>query len=369
MATDFYELLGVTPSASDDEIKKAYRALARRYHPDANPGDAEAEARFKEISIAYETLRDPERRRRYDLFGPDAAAQGAAASGFGLNDLFDAFFGGDAFGGRGRGPSGPPRGADVETVVELTLAEVVTGASRALEVPVPVACAACDGSGCSPGTHPERCTTCGGSGEVRQVRRSLLGQLVTAGRCPECGGLGTVVPSPCEACRGDGRVRGVRRVDVDVPAGIDDSQRLRLSARGAAAPRGGEPGDLYVTVRVTPDPEWSRRGDDLHRVVTLAMTQAALGAHLDLDTFDGPEAIDVPAGTQHGTQLRLRGRGVPSLRSGRRGDLVLEIAVEIPRDLTADEAALLETLARTRGEPVTPREEGFFSRIRSAFQS
>jgi molecular chaperone DnaJ len=367
MATDYYELLGVPSSASDDEIKKAYRTLARRYHPDANPGDAGAEARFKEISVAYETLRDPERRRRYDLFGPDGASAGAGPTHFGLNDLFDAFFGGDAFGGRG--PSGPPRGADVETVVELTLAEVVAGASRSLEVPVPMSCESCGGSGCAPGTHPARCPTCQGSGEVRQVRRSILGQLVTAGRCPECGGLGAIVPTPCDVCRGDGRVRGVRRVDVDVPAGIDDSQRLRLAGRGAAAPRGGESGDLYVTVRVRPDPTWSRRGDDLHRVVTVAMTQAALGTRVDLETFDGAEALDVPAGTQHGTLLRLRGRGVPSLRSGRRGDLVVEIAVDIPRNLTADEAALLESLAQTRGEPVTAREEGLFSRIRSAFQS
>lgn len=376
MATDFYALLGVASNATDDEIKKAYRQLARKYHPDANPDDPEAETRFKEISVAYETLRDPERRRRYDMFGPEGAAAGAGAGAygagsFGLNDLFDAFFGGDVFGGGGGrgGRAGPMSGPDVEAAMVLTLNDVVFGAKKSLDLRMPVTCDTCDGSGCEPGTHPEQCPTCGGSGEVRQVRRSLLGQLVTAGPCPQCGATGQIIPSPCATCHGDGRVNGTRQLEIDVPAGIDDGQRLRLAGRGAAGPRGGPPGDLYVSVRVEPHPDFERRGDDLHRVVRVAMTQATLGTHLKLSTLDGEQDLVVPPGTQHGRRFELRGHGVPSLRTGRRGDLVVEIAVDVPTKLSAEEAELLQQFAALRGEEVAPaKDHGFFSRIRSAFQ-
>jgi molecular chaperone DnaJ len=375
MATDYYEMLGVSSNASEDEIKKAYRRLARQYHPDANPGDVEAEARFKEISVAYETLRDPERRRRYDMFGPDGARAGTPGGGgfdagaFGLNDLFDAFFGGDVFGGGRGGRAGPAGGPDVEALMRLSLDEVVFGAKKTLDLRMPVTCDACDGSGCAPGTHPERCPTCNGSGEVRQVRRSLLGQLVTAAPCQECRGTGNVIPSPCDTCHGEGRTAGTRQLEIDVPAGIEDGQRLRLAGRGAAAPRGGPPGDLYVSVHVEPHPEYERRGDDLYRVLRVAMTQAALGAHVELATLDGSEDLVVPPGTQHGRRFHLKGHGVPSLRSGRRGDLVVEIAVDVPTKLSNEEAELLAQFAEMRGEDVAPaKDHGFFSRIRSAFQ-
>jgi molecular chaperone DnaJ len=374
MTTDFYELLGVSPSATDDEIKKAYRTLARKYHPDANPGDAAAEARFKEISVAYETLRDPERRRQYDMFGPEGVGAAAGAGGFGagqfgLNDLFDAFFGGDLFGGRSRGPAGPAPGPDVEAVMDLTLEEVVHGVKKTLDLRLPVDCDACDGSGCAPGTHAETCPTCGGAGEVREVRRSLLGQIVTAAPCRHCGATGRIIPTPCPTCHGEGRVAGNRELEIDVPAGIEHGQRLRLAGRGAAAQRGGPPGDLYVSVRVAPGADYERRGDDLYRVVPVAMTQAALGTHLQLETFDGPQDLVVPPGTQPGRQFVLKGHGVPSLRSGRRGNLVVEIGVEIPAKLSSDEAELLAQFAALRGEEVAPtKDHGFFSRIRSAFQ-
>jgi molecular chaperone DnaJ len=372
MATDFYELLGVSSSASDDEIKKAYRNLARQYHPDTNPGDATAEARFKEISVAYETLRDPERRRRYDMFGPDGASAGPGgfdAGHFGgLNDLFDAFFGGDAFGGRGRG-GGPAPGPDVETIMQITLSEVVFGAKKTIDLRMPVACATCDATGCAPGTHAERCGTCDGSGEVRQVRRSLIGQLVTSSPCDRCRGSGSIIPDPCEDCRGEGRVTGTRQLEIDMPAGIDDGQRLRLAGRGAAAPRGGPPGDLYVSVRIEPHPHFERRGDDLYRVLRVAMTQATLGTHVELETLDAKEDLVVPPGTQHGRRFQLKGHGVPSLRTGRRGDLVVEIAVDVPTKLSAEESELLSQFAALRGEEVAPqKDQGFFSRIRSAFQ-
>ncbi len=370
---DYYETLGVSPQATDDEIKKAFRALARQHHPDANPDNPDAAERFKEINEAYATLSDPEKRRRYDMFGPEGAAAGAGAGSpfgagaFGLNDLFDAFFGGDMFAG-GRGPSGPMRGPDAETVLSLTLEDVVFGARKTLDLRMPVECETCDGSGCAPGTHPERCSTCDGTGEMRQVRRSLLGQLVTASPCTVCGATGQVIPNPCEVCHGAGRVDASRSIEVEVPRGIDNGQRLRLAGRGPAAPRGGEAGDLYVAVDIAPHPELERRGDELWRALRISIVQAALGTHLDLETLDGPHTLDVPPGTQHGTQLRIKGFGVPSLRSGRRGDLVVEVHVDVPTRLTAEEAELLHQFATLRGEHVKPPHEGVFSRIRSAFK-
>jgi molecular chaperone DnaJ len=370
---DYYEVLGCTRQSTDEELKKAYRALARQYHPDANPDDPAAAERFKEVQRAYETLRDPERRRRYDVFGDDGnrgAGAGAGAAGdFGLNDLFDAFFGGDAFGRfGGGGESGPRRGGDAELTIELTLHEVVFGVRKTVEPRMPIECEVCGGSGAAPGTHTETCPTCEGRGEVRQVRRSLLGPLVTAAPCQACAGTGELIPSPCETCRGDGRVHGTRTLDVDVPAGIDEGQRLRLAQRGPAAPRGGVPGDLYVNVRVPRDPDFVRQGDDLVHRTPLSIVQASLGTVLTLETLDGEQELEIHAGTQHGAQLRLRGLGVPSLRNGRRGDLVCEIAVEVPRNLTTEEAELLAQFAALRGEDVQSGREGLFSRIRSAFQ-
>jgi molecular chaperone DnaJ len=365
---DFYEILGVSRSSTDDEIKKAYRALAREFHPDTNPGDAAAEARFKEVSVAYETLRDPEKRRRYDTFGAEGlgAAAGFGGADFGLNDLFEAFFGGDAF-GRARGPAGPSRGQDAETVMDLTLVEAAFGVTRSLDLTMPVECETCGGSGASEGTHTEACPTCDGRGEVRQTRRSILGQIVTSGPCPQCAGLGTIVPSPCPTCRGEGRHRGSRDLDVEVPAGIDDGQRLRLTGRGPAAARGGVPGDLYVSVRVQADARFERHGDDLLHRHRIALTQAALGTELEIETLDGTEPIVVAPGTQPGAVLRIRGRGMPSLRTGRRGDLIIQLDVDVPTSLSAEEAELLVQFAELRGESVTS-PKGLFSRIRSAFQ-
>jgi molecular chaperone DnaJ len=370
---NYYEVLGVSTDASDDEIKKAFRALARKFHPDANPDDPGAAERFKEINEAYETLRDPERRRRYDMFGPEGANAGGFGAGgpfdagaFGLNDLFDAFFGGAA---RGRGTTGPMRGPDAEMVLDLTLADVVFGARKTLDVQTLVECEKCSGSGCAPGTHPARCPTCEGTGEVRQVRRSLLGQIVTAGACGACGATGQIIPNPCEACGGAGRVHGHRSIEVDVPPGIDDGQRLRLSGRGPAGPRGGAAGDLYVAVRVARDPNLERRGDELWYRLPVSIVQAALGTQVEITTLDGPHEVDVPAGTQPGTLLRVRGLGVPSLRGSRRGDLVVEVRVEVPRQLKEEEAELLAQFAELRGEKVSAAHEGLLSRIRSAFKS
>jgi molecular chaperone DnaJ len=373
---NYYETLGVSSSATDDEIKKAFRALARECHPDANPDDPAAADRFKAISQAYETLRDPERRRRYDMFGEQAAGAGAGGSpfggagSFGLNDLFDAFFaGGDIFGG-GRGQTSEPfRGQDAETLLDLELKDVVFGVRKQLDLRMPVGCETCGGSGCAPGTHVDRCPACEGTGEVRQVRRSLLGQIMTASPCATCSATGQVVPNPCPTCGGAGRVDGSRTVDVEVPPGIDEGQRLRLAGRGPAGPRGGPAGDLYVVVRVAAHPNLERRGDDLWWRLPISIVQATLGTNIELDTLDGPHDVEIPSGTQHGALVRVRGFGVPRLRGGRRGDLVVEVHVDVPTRLTAEEAELLVQFAALRGEQVTPPHDGLFSRIKSAFKS
>src|SRR5688500_4011160 len=369
---DFYDLLGVPRTATEDDIKRAYRKLARALHPDANPGDKAAEERFKEVTVAYETLRDPERRRRYDTFGPEGVRMEDPFAGGvgGLGDLFDAFFGGGTGfgGGRQRGPSGPPRGHDVELRLQLDFEDAVFGVERDITVTVPVACGTCDGSGARPGTTPATCSQCNGAGEVRRVRQSLLGQMVTASPCPRCGGLGEEIASPCSDCRGEGRRHEDRTLTVTVPGGVDDGTTLRLTGRGAAGPRRGPTGDLYVHVTVRPHDRFVRQGYDLVHELHVPVTQAALGAHIPFETLDGPEDFVLPAGTQTGRVFRLRGRGVPHVDGRGRGDLLVRVAVDTPTDLGKDEEEALRRLAALRDEDVAPPDSGLFSKIRSAFK-
>ena len=374
---DFYDLLGVSRTATEDDIKRAYRKLARELHPDANPGDKAAEERFKEITVAYETLRDPERRRRYDMFGPEgvgARMEDPFAGGVGgLGDLFDAFFGGSVFGGGGTrggrgGRGGPPRGHDVELRLQLEFEDAVFGMQRDIEVTVPVACGTCEGSGARPGTTPTRCSQCNGTGEVRRVRQSLLGQMVTASPCARCGGLGEEIASPCPDCRGEGRRHEARTLTVEVPAGVDDGTTLRLTGRGAAGPRGGPNGDLYVHLTVRPHDRFARQGYDLVHELHVPVTQAALGAHIPFETLDGTEDFVLPAGTQTGRVFRLRGRGVPHVDGRGRGDLLVRVAVDTPTDLSKEEDEVLRRLAALRGDDVAPVDTGLFSKIRSAFK-
>jgi molecular chaperone DnaJ len=376
---DYYELLRVSRNASEDEIKKSYRKLARELHPDANPDDHAAGEHFKLVNQAYETLRDPERRRQYDMFGAGgprgSGGGGDPFSGFGnggnggLGDLFDAFFsGGGTAAGRPGGRSGPRRGEDAEAVLELDFDQAVFGGERDLTIRLPMTCGTCDGRGARPGTSPKTCTTCKGAGEVRRVRQSILGQMVTASPCPKCGGTGEEIPSPCPDCGGEGRRIEEQTFTVDVPGGVDEGSTLRLTGRGAGGVRGGSPGDLYVHLRVRPHPTLARRGVDLLGDCHVSMTQAALGVHVPYETLDGVEEVAVHGGTQTGRQIRLRGKGVPHLQSRGRGDLIVTVVVDTPTDLSKTAEDLLRQLAAERGEPVAEPEAGLRSRIRGAFK-
>ena len=371
MARDLYDVLGVGRDADADEIKRAYRRLARELHPDVNP-DPETQERFKEITAAYEVLSDPAKRERYDLgvdpFGNGGGFAGAGA-GFAFGDIMDAFFGGTAT----RGPrSRRRRGQDALIRIEIELSEAAFGATRTLQVDTAVVCPSCDGAMTAPGTEPTTCETCHGRGDVQQVQRSFLGQVMTSRPCPQCGGFGTVIRNPCPECSGDGRVRTRRSLDVRVPAGVDTGTRIQLAGEGEIGPGGGPPGDLYVEVVERPHPLFTRRGDDLHAVVPIPMTAAALGSTVEIETLDGVETVDIRPGTQSGAEIPLRGKGVGHLRASGRGDLFVHVEVETPTKLDEEQEALLRQLAALRGEerPVgqyAPGQQGLFSRLRDAF--
>jgi len=372
---DFYAVLGVSRDASDDEIKRAYRKLAREYHPDTNPDDPNTEERFKEVQLAYEVLKDPEKRERYDRFGVNGLRAGAGGEdpfGFGqmggLGDLFEAFFGGSVFGQAQRGGRTVRRGSDAEAVLDLEFTEAVFGVHKDLRARLAVPCETCASSGARPGTAPTTCSACGGTGEVRRVRQSILGQMVTSSPCQRCGATGEEIASPCPDCRGEGRRTEERTYTVEVQAGVDDGNTLRLTGRGHAGPRGGPPGDLFVHLRVRAHARLTRDGttllDDLH----VGFAQAAVGTAVEYETLDGVEELAVPPGTQNGRQFVLRGHGVPRVDVRGRGDLVVRVVVDTPTSLSAEESELVRALAKLRGDDVAPDEKGFFSKIRSAFK-
>jgi molecular chaperone DnaJ len=360
MATqrDYYDILGVPRGAPDDDIKRSFRKLAQQWHPDVNTS-AEADARFKEINEAYQVLSDPQRRQAYDMFG-HAAAGGAGTGGFdpfgaggaggfqGFGDLFDAFFGGAASGGR---RPRVPTGADLRYDLQVTFAESITGVEKEIEFSSLARCDTCAGTGAEPGTSPITCPRCQGTGEIRSVRQTMLGQIMNVVPCDRCRGTGKIVETPCHTCHGDGRVERKRTLRVTVPAGIDDSHQIRLSGEGEVAPRGGVPGNLYVVIHVTPHPELRRRDTELYYDLPLSITQAALGARVSVPTADGSEEIEIRAGTQPGSEIRLRGKGVPHLRrAGSRGDLHVTVDVRVPARLSARQRELLEQLSVELGD-------------------
>ncbi|MGH3795212.1 MAG: molecular chaperone DnaJ [Pseudonocardiaceae bacterium] len=384
MARDYYGILGVPRDASAEQIKRAYRKLARELHPDVNREDG-AQQRFQDLTAAYEVLTDPQKRQIVDLGGDPLEAGGGMGArgggdpfgGFGLGDIMDAFFGATGGPGARRGPrSRVQNGSDALIRLQLTLDECASGVSRELTVDTAVVCGDCEGSGCESGTRPQTCDTCHGAGEVQNVQRSFLGQVITSRPCPVCRGFGEVIPDPCRQCGGDGRIRARRTVTAKVPAGVADGMRVRLAGQGEVGPGGGAAGDLYVEVQEVPHEMFTRDGADLHCTVRVPMTSAALGTTVLLDTLDGREEFRVEPGTQCATVLSLRGRGMPRLRSsGRtegRGDLFVHLDVVTPTRLDSRQMELLKELATLRGEEqaelaVNGRAGGLFSRLRDSF--
>lgn len=362
MPRDYYEVLGVSREASEEELKKAYRKLARECHPDANPDDPEAESKFKELGEAYAVLSDATRRSNYDRFGTAGAG---GQGGFDPFDIFASFFGGDPFGMNRR--TGPQRGRDLVVALEITLEEVVSGVTKSFPVRSLRNCTRCSGGGAEPGTSSSKCERCAGSGTVRVMQRGFFGNVVTASTCPDCGGLGQKILSPCVECRGEGRVEREEEVKVEVPAGVEDGMQLRVTGRGEAGPRGGVAGDLYVQLRVKQMKGFERVGDDVVVVVEIPFTQATLGTTLKIDSFDGAVEVEVPPGTQPDETLVVKGAGVSHLGRGGRGDLQIKVGVKVPTGLTAEEDGLIRKFAALRGEDVS-EHQGLIDKIRNAFR-
>lgn len=369
---DYYADLGVSKDATADEIKKAYRRLARKLHPDVNPGP-EAEEQFKKVSQAYDVLGDEDKRRAYDMGSdPYGGAAGGFGAGFTFSDIMDQFFGaGAGMGGRGPRPR-VRRGQDALVRADIDLRTAVFGGEKELTLDTAVACGTCHGSGCQEGTSPIPCTLCGGRGEIQQVQRSFLGQVMTSRPCNACQGYGTVIPSPCFECSGEGRVRTRRTLTIRIPAGVDSGTRIQLRGEGEVGPGAGEPGDIYVEVAVAPHELFQRQGDDLHCTITVPMTAAALGTSLALETLDGPRDVEIGAGASTNDKITLRDLGVTHLRGSGRGDLVVHLRVATPTKLDHRQKELLRELAQLRGETateasITPASHGLFGKLRDAF--
>ena len=382
---DYYEVLGVNKNATDDELKKAYRKLAKKYHPDANPDNKEeAEAKFKEVNEAYETLSDPQKRKMYDQFGPDGPQgfNGAGGpfgggngyysytssgfDGFGdfgdLGDIFSSFFGG-GFGGRssGRKQNGPRKGADLNLHIDITFEQAFSGVEKEITITRNEECSVCHGTGAKPGTSVTKCPTCNGTGQIRQVQNTILGQMQTTRTCTNCHGTGEVIKEPCENCRGKGTVRRQPKIKVKIPAGIDDGQTVVLRGEGEPGEKGGPKGDLYITVRLKKHSIYSRKGNNVYCDVPITITQATLGADLEIPMVDGSkERYKIPEGTQTGTKFVIRGKGFKSVNSNSVGDFVFTVNVQTPKRLSKEQRDLLVQLARTMNEQPPIKKRGIF---------
>ncbi|TAJ86314.1 MAG: molecular chaperone DnaJ [Reyranella sp.] len=371
MSQDFYELLGVSRTASADDIKKSYRKLAMQYHPDRNDGNAEAERKFKEINHAYDILKDPEKRAAYDRYGPAAFEGGAGPGGpfqggqgfdFGsvFGDIFEEMFG--AGGQRGRGGRADMRGQDLRFNLEITLEQAYAGTEATVRVPSSVSCEVCHGSGAEAGSKPQQCPTCQGRGRIRAQQ----GFFTVERACHTCHGAGQVIDKPCKNCGGQGRVRREKTLKVNIPAGVEDGTRIRLTGEGEAGARGGPAGDLYVFLSVRRHQLFEREGADVHCRVPISMVQATLGGNIEVPTLDGKMArINIPAGAQGGHQFRMRGKGMPIVRSSQRGDMYIEINVETPTNLTSKQKELLKEFEKAG--KTSPESEGFFSKVKEMF--
>ena len=383
---DYYEVLGVNKNATDDELKKAYRKLAKKYHPDANPDNKkEAEAKFKEVNEAYETLSDPQKRRMYDQFGPDGPQgfNGAGGpfgggngyysytssgfDGFGdfgdLGDIFSSFFGGGFGGGRSssRKQNGPRKGADLNIHIDITFEQAFLGVEKEITITRNEECGVCHGTGAKPGTSVTKCPTCNGTGQIRQVQNTILGQMQTTRTCTNCHGTGEVIKEPCENCRGKGTVRKQPKIKVKIPAGIDDGQTVVLRGEGEPGEKGGPKGDLYITVRLKKHSIYSRKGNNVYCDIPITITQAALGAELEIPMVDGSkEKYKIPEGTQTGTKYVIRGKGFKSVTSSSVGDFVFTVNVQTPKRLSKEQRELLLQLAKTMNEQPPIKKRGIF---------
>ena len=381
---DYYEVLGVNKNATEDELKKAYRKLAKKYHPDANPDNkAEAEAKFKEVNEAYETLSDPQKRRMYDQFGPDGPQgfNGAGGpfgggngyysytssgfDGFGdfgdLGDIFSSFFGGGFGGKTNRKQSGPRKGADLNLHLDITFEESVLGVEKEIVITRNETCSTCHGTGAKPGTNPMKCPNCKGTGQIKQVQNTILGQVQTTRTCPECHGTGEIIKEPCENCRGKGTVRKQPKIRVRIPAGIDNDQTVVLRGEGDPGEKGGPNGDLYITVRIKRHSIFTRKGNNVLCDIPITITQATLGGELEIPMVDGTkERYKIPEGTQTGTKFTIRNKGFKSVNSSSVGDFVFTVVVQTPKKLSKEQRELLVELAKTMNEQPPVKKRGFF---------
>lgn len=376
---DYYEVLGVDKNASDADIKKAYRKLAKQYHPDVNPGDTVAEAKFKEVNEAYEVLSDPQKRAQYDQFGhagtdPNGfGGFGGFSGGFGdfdfggIGDIFETFFGGGGFSGRsGRGRSGPQKGADLKYSMEVAFEEAAFGVEKEITVNRMEICGTCHGTGSKPGKSPATCKHCNGTGQIQYKQSTPFGQFVNIKTCDVCHGEGKIITDPCATCNGKGRVRNSRKIKISVPAGIDDGQTISLRGEGEPGLRGGPSGDLFITIRVKPHPLFQRQGNDVICEIPITFVQAALGAELEVPTLEGKVKYMVPEGTQTGTVFRLKAKGIPFIRGNGRGDQYVKVVVEVPRKLNEKQKEILREFAELSGDDYHEQRKSFFDKMKDA---
>lgn len=370
---DYYEVLGVSKGASDDEIKKAYRKEAKKYHPDLHPGDKAAEAKFKEVNEAYEVLSDADKKARYDRYGHDGvdpnfgAGGGGGFGGFDFGDIFDMFGGGfGGFGGNRR--NGPVRGRDISREITITFEEAAFGCKKKINISRDEPCKTCGGSGAKPGTHPETCSRCGGRGQVQTQTRTPLGYMTNVTTCPECRGTGKIIKEPCKECRGNGKVKTPRTIELDIPAGINHGQTMQLSGRGEPGERGGQSGDLLITIRIKPHEIFKREDYDVYINFPVTFVEAALGATVKVPTLDGVVEYDIPEGTQHGAKFRLREKGIPYIRGRGRGDEYVIVDIEIPKNLTAKQREILRQFDSETETKNYKKQKSFLEKMKELFK-
>ncbi|WP_422486311.1 molecular chaperone DnaJ [Gudongella sp. DL1XJH-153] len=369
---DFYEILDLPKDATQDDIKRAYRKLAKKYHPDLNPNDSEAEQSFKEVNAAYEILSNQDKRSRYDRYGHagiDPQAGGGDFGGFG--DIFDDLFGGfGGFGGRSSGRrSGPVRGADIQQGVTLEFKEAVFGVEKEVQLRRYETCSSCDGTGAKPGTEKTTCTKCHGSGEVRYAQQTPFGQFVQVGVCDQCDGAGEIIEEKCETCHGSGKEIKTRKINVNIPAGVDSDSVMTVRGEGHSGEKGGPPGDLYLYISVKEDPVFTRKGVNIYVTVPISFAQATLGSEIEIPTLEGTETYTIPAGTPSHSRFKLKNKGVANVRGLGKGDLIFTVEVIIPKDITDKQRELLLDYSKGMGESYkAPEKKGFFKKVKDVFQ-